>query len=181
MADLTTLAAVKAYLGLTTTDDDTLIASLVVGESAFIESFCSRSFSVQSYMQAFAGNGKSQWMPTWFPVANVSCLKINGVDIPAAPDINSPGWFLINETVYLNGYAFEWSRTPNCSCTYTAGMLPTYDIKQACIELVAIRHRERDRIGKSSDALAGATTSYIVKAMPDHVAAILKPYRRVTA
>jgi hypothetical protein len=181
MSDLTTVDAAKEYIGIVSPDADGLLDALIKGESAFIESYCSRPFSVQEQSQLFPGNGKSQWTPKFFPITEVKSLKINGIAIPEAQDITSPGWFLSNDTIYLNGYAFAWSQVPNCACTYMAGLVPTNDIVHACNELVAIRYKERDRIGKSSESLAGETTAYIVKAMPDHVAAILKPYRRVTA
>ena len=63
---------------------------------------------------------------------------------------------------------------------YVAGYATIpYDIRQACVELVSIRYKEKDRVGLTSKALAGETTSYNVKDMPDHVKTILKQYRNV--
>jgi hypothetical protein len=54
------------------------------------------------------------------------------------------------------------------------------DLARACCEWAADRYAARQRIGQSAKTLGGQeTTSFIVKAMPDVVARLLQPYRRV--
>lgn len=54
------------------------------------------------------------------------------------------------------------------------------DIEQACIELVALRWKERDRIGLVSQAVGTESTSfYTQKDMPAQVATDLQQYKRV--
>lgn len=67
------------------------------------------------------------------------------------------------------------------------GVLVTYDytnpvpgdIEQACLDLIGISWRMKSRIGLSSQGMAGETTSYIVKALPDYVQSALQPYKKV--
>ncbi|HUN48020.1 MAG TPA: hypothetical protein VMU85_15930, partial [Stellaceae bacterium] len=63
---------------------------------------------------------------------------------------------------------------------YTAGYPATPpEVEQACIELVALRYRERERIGHVSKSLAGETVAFSQKDMSDDIRTILSVYRRV--
>src|SRR5690348_4773590 len=64
---------------------------------------------------------------------------------------------------------------------YTAGYATTpLDVAQACIELVALRYRERTRIGEVSRSLGGAeTVAYAQKDMSDAIKTLLQQYRLV--
>lgn len=55
------------------------------------------------------------------------------------------------------------------------------EIEQAVIELVALRYRERSRIGENSKSVGGEVVSYNVKDFPDSVKTILNNYRRVVS
>lgn len=59
------------------------------------------------------------------------------------------------------------------------GYVPA-DLARATLEWVADRYAARSRIGQSAKTLGGQeTTSFVVKAMPDIVDRLLRPYRRV--
>ena len=63
--------------------------------------------------------------------------------------------------------------------TLAYGYVPA-DLARAACEWVADRYAGRTRIGQSAKTLGGQeTTSFIVKAMPDVVDRLLRPYRRV--
>jgi hypothetical protein len=54
------------------------------------------------------------------------------------------------------------------------------EVAQACIELVALRYRERTRIGEVSRSLGGAeTVAYAQKDMSDATKTLLQRYRLV--
>jgi hypothetical protein len=65
--------------------------------------------------------------------------------------------------------------------TYTAGYPATPpEIAQACIELVALRYRERTRIGEVSRSVGGGeTVTYAQKDMSAPIATLLQQYRVV--
>ena len=63
--------------------------------------------------------------------------------------------------------------------TLNYGYVPA-DLARAAVEWIADRYAARTRIGQSAKTLGGQeTASFIVKAMPDVVARLLQPYRRV--
>jgi hypothetical protein len=80
----------------------------------------------------------------------------------------------------LRGYVFT-RRLQNVLVTYTAGFATAPpDIAQAAIELVALRYRERSRIGETSRALTGGeTVTYSTRDMSDDVKLLLSQYRVV--
>jgi hypothetical protein len=63
---------------------------------------------------------------------------------------------------------------------YTAGYaaIPA-EIEQACIALVALRYKERDRIGHVSKSLAGETVAFSQKDMSDDIKTALLAYKSV--
>jgi len=179
MPEFATVDEVKYYLGTSTDADDILISSLVSSESAFIESWSNRTFDVTPQMDIFNGGGGLEHTFKYYPVVSVASLSIDGRSIPEAATINDSGYMLYDDRLILFGYNFGWGKR-SCIVQYSAGysVIPS-EIKQACIEMVAIRYKERDRIGLNSKSMAGETTAYNVKDMPDHVKSILKQYRRV--
>jgi len=180
--DLTTLANVKAWFAppLTTTTDDALLTRLISAASDFILSWLDRDLALQSYTEPRDGSGGNRLSFANTPVTSVQSLSIDGLAIPAAPDAISPGFVYSATQLYLRGYRF-CRGVQNVAIAYTAGYAATpLEVEQACIELVALRYRERERIGHVSKSLAGETVSFSQKDMSDDIKTLLSLYRRVT-
>jgi uncharacterized phiE125 gp8 family phage protein len=177
MPDFTTLENVKAWLGLKAeqTDNDALLARLIVAASAFFERETDRKLLRQQHVEVRDGNGHSIMLFREYPVTAVASVVVEGLQIPA-----SAVGFTETKLV-LVGYAFSRGAA-NVTITYTAGYetVPA-DVEQAVIDLVAFRYRERDRIGLASKGMAGETTAFIVREVPPSVARVLNDYRRVVA
>lgn len=180
MSDLTTVDAVKIYLGINSSADDVLIGSLVTAASAYIETWISRRFDIQNYTDLFNGYGGNSWVLRNYPVVSITSVTVNGSSISRSVSISSPGFDSDDISVVLRGYTFCRGQL-NCAIEYMGGYtVPPDEISQACIELVAARYKEKDRIGLVSKALAGETTSYSQRDMPASVKAILNNYKKVT-
>jgi hypothetical protein len=178
--NLTTLANVKSWIGINAATDDALIERLIGGISQYIQSWLNRQFASQVYSEIRDGNGGRTMMFADYPVTSVSSVKINGKEIPPTNDFVSPGYRFSSMAITLNGYVFE-KGVQNIELVYTAGyeVIPQ-DIEQATIELVALRYKERDRIGQQSKNMAnGETVTYMVKDFPPDVATLLKNYKKV--
>lgn len=180
--DLTSLDNVKGWLGLTDasmTEDDALLSRLITAASAFIRSYTNREITSQTYIETRDGTGGNRLMFKNTPVISVSSLLINGQPIPPGDPVSAPGYFFSQTMLMLNGYGFGRG-LGNVVISYAAGLadVPS-DLEQACIELVGMRFREKDRIGMASKAMAGETTSFITKDMPSSVATVLNQYKRV--
>lgn len=180
--DLTTLANVKAYLSppLTTTADDALLARLITAGSAFIQSWLNRSIATASYSETRNGGGGTRLFLRNRPVTAIAALSVDGVAIaPSNPAPTGAGYLFDDSSVYLVGHCFT-KGAQNVTVQYTAGFAATPpEIEQACIALVALRYKERERIGHASKTLAGETVAFQQKDMPADVATLLDQYRNL--
>lgn len=179
--DLTTLANVKAYLSppLTTTADDALLTRLVTAASQFIQTWLGRTIAETAYSETRNGVGGTRLFLRHRPVVSVSSVTVDGVAIAPASGPGQPGYLFDDNSVYLAGYAFTRG-AQNVTVAYTAGYAATPpELEQACIALVALRYKERDRIGQVSKNLAGEVVSFTQKDMPADVQTLLDQYRSV--
>ena len=178
MPQLTTLAAVKAYLGIDHDNDNDLLETLVGAESKIIESWLGRKYGTISYTDIFSGSGGTEHLFRNYPVTAVTSLTIDGKTIDEAETIQDTGYMVYDNRLLLFGHVFSWGKN-NCRAEYNAGEDVPADVGQACIELAAIRYKNRDRIGLKSKGLAGETITYDRKAIPDEIKVMLQPHRKV--
>jgi len=177
--DLAVLDDVKAWLNLAGTGDDALLSGLITAVSVAIETDLDRPIFSADYTETRDGTGGRTLVFARTPVTSVAALTIDGRAVPAAPDRCSPGYLFSPTRLALLGYRFTGG-LGNIVIAYTAGYdaVPP-DLAQACIQLTALRYRDRDRIGLVSKGLAGETTAFQQGEMPADVAAVLQRYRKV--
>lgn len=121
MADLTTLAAVKAFLALSSTAQDALISSLIPRESKAIEAWTSRRFpAVTNTLKRLNGTGTPMLTLPDSPILSISFLSIDGVEIEPSSDGLVAGYTFDETTVYLIGYRFP-HRPQSVVCSWIAG------------------------------------------------------------
>lgn len=182
MADLTTLAAVKAYLAITSTGQDALIPALITRESAAVENWTGRSFSPVTYtLRALNGTGTSMLMLPDTPIQSISFLSIEGVTVLPAASAQGVGYLIDGTTIYLaSGARFPMGRQ-NVLCSWVAGYAAVPGpVEQAVIEMVGMDLKSRDNLGITSKTLANETISYSDRGMSRSVIEMLQPYRKVS-
>lgn len=181
MADLTTLADVKAYLRITNTADDAVLTRLISAASEYIRSWLNRDIDPRTYTEVRDGKGHYKMAFPNYPITGVTSITVDGQTIPQATSSIASGWVLDDTgiMIQLRGcYTFNRG-TQNCVIVYAAGYTPIPpDISQACIEMVAYRFKESDRIGVSSKTLAGEVISFSQKDIPANAATLMTQYRR---
>lgn len=134
--DLVQLAAVKSWCGVTTTNDDALLASLISQISRGIYNYINRSFVLPTnVVENYDGNGHQQLLLRNWPVGAITSLAVDGQPIPPAPPLaaNSPpqaGFVLeasddqppgaMQQLFLRGGYRFHKGRQ-NVSVAYRAG------------------------------------------------------------
>ena len=107
-------------------------------------------------------------------------LTIEGQAIPPAASTRASGYVFSQTQLFVRGFRFSRG-IQNVTISYSAGYttIPP-DIAQACIELVALRYRERTRIGEVSKSLGGAeTVTYAQKDLTAAIKTLLQAYRMV--
>lgn len=179
MADLTTISAVKAYIGKTDSADDALLAALVTAYSQWVRSWTNRDFTVQTYNIWRSGRGGQMLMLPQWPVISINSLVIEGVPMAAQAVWGSYGYRFTDQAIVIDGAYFPMGSS-NINVGFAAGFatVPT-DIAQAVNELVALRYKLRDKMEWSSKTLAGEVVTLVTKDMPSSVATILKQYQNV--
>lgn len=179
MSDLTTLGKVKAWMGISNTADDVQLERLITAVSEYIQTWLNRTIASKSYVDVVDGHGGSAIMLSNYPVTAVASVVVDGQPVPVATSSTGPGYRFNSTMIVLNGYAFTRG-FQNVTISYTAGYAATPpEIEQACIELVALRYKERDRIGQQSKAVGGEVVSFITKDFSDPIKTILNNYRKV--
>jgi len=182
--DLTTLADVRAWLqtgqAAFPASDDALLTRLITASSQYIQTWLNRQIASADYLETRDGTGGHRLQLACFPVTAVLSLTIDGQVVPAATSSGAAGYSFSATQLALYGYCFSRG-AQNVVVSYTAGYSITPpEVAQACIELVALRYRERTRIGEVSRSLGGAeTVAYAQKDMSDAIKTLLLQYRLV--
>ncbi len=108
--NLTTLALVKEWLGITNDGADVLLARLIVAASRFLPNYLNRqSFALRTYAETYDGYGNSWMVIRNNPVYSVLAVSFAGSPKQAATGdgINSPytnGWALDGQYEALGGF-----------------------------------------------------------------------------
>lgn len=185
--DLTDLASVKAWIPVTTTNDDALLTTLVSQVSTFIQSWLNRTIASQAYSEVRNGQGMPMLMLQNYPVAAIASLTVDGIVIPPRPPLgpgtasSSIGYTFDANAVYLSGYSF-CRGFQNVAISYTAGYAVTpIDIQQAANMTVGdwYKNARGPRLGVQSESIEAQSISYVQRAIPLQALAILQQYRKV--
>lgn len=202
--DLTTLTDVKAWLqtgqNAFPATDDALLTRLITAASQYIQNWLNRQIALQDWIETrdgvgnTLGNREVRYQFSAFPVSAVSLVVVDGLTIPPIPAfiLTPPGVSTVRTFASQSGYLFTpmqivirgyaVPRKAGCvTLQYTAGyaQIPP-DLAQACIELVALRYRERSRVGEVARAIGGGeTVSYSQKDMSDSIKTLIQQYRIV--
>ena len=197
---MTTLADVKAWLqtgqSAFPATDNSLLTRLITAASQFIQTWLNRQIASQDWIEIRDGLGntlgpsETRYQFAAFPVTAVSSVVVDGLILPAIPftppapsggPVRTQTGYLFTPTqLVIRGYSVP--RKAGCvALQYTAGYAVTPpDLAQACIELVALRYRERSHIGEVSKAIGGGqTVSYSQKDMSNSIKALIQQYRIV--
>ncbi|MGH7039896.1 MAG: hypothetical protein ACREE4_13735 [Stellaceae bacterium] len=201
--DLTTLVDVKAWLqtapGLFPSSDDTLLARLITAASQFIIERLGRPILSADYIEVrdgttgFWGQSDARFPFAVTPCTAVLSVVVDNIAVPPVPALTpgaagivqslpvgfQAGYLFSPTQIVIRGY-FVPRRAQCVTIQYTSGhpSVPA-DLQQACIELVCLRYRERQRIGEVSKHLGGEVVTYLQKDMSASTLSALARYRLV--
>lgn len=172
--DLVKLSAVRSWIGMVpaVTEHDVTLARLISACSLAMQKYMERTIAQKDYRHSVSGPGAAFMVVRNYPITRVSSVIVDGLVVPAS------NITFDERTIYLNGaYRFARGRN-NIALRYTAGFdAVPLDLAQACIDTVALRWRERDRIGMSSKGLAGETTTFSLADFPKQVITLMDEYK----
>jgi hypothetical protein len=203
--DLCQLADVKGWLqtgqNAFPSTDDALLSRLITAASQFIASWLGRPIAQADWLEVRDGLGTiadTRLQFACFPVSAVLSVTVDGVAVtplptpaPAAPagavilPTAAAGYLFSPTQLVIRGMCVP--RKAQCiALQYTAGyaVVPP-DLAQACIELVALKYRERSRIGERARALGGGgtaaytTAAFSLRDLTTDIQTLLSQYRAV--
>lgn len=174
-SDLCLLSDVRVWLEMAdnVTKYDGALQRLITACSGMMLRYMERLIAQADYRHNMDGPGSDMLVLPNYPIARVSSIAVDGVAVPTS-NISHDS----KRTIYLDGaYRFARGRN-NIALRYTAGYdtVPV-DLAQACIDTVALRWRERDRIGQSSKGMAGETTTFSLADFPRQVITLMDTYK----
>lgn len=192
MTSLTSLSNVKDWLGIPSdkTSDDALLTLMIGRASSTILNELGRpNILSQSYTEVRDGLGMTRMVLRNWPLRSVSSVTVDGTAIAAQTSVPLGAGYMFQAWnglvpgraawIDLVGYAFTVGRS-NVQIVYTAG----YDtvpeaIESACIELIALRYKERQRIGQTSVSTGQQTIQFVKDAYTDSILQTLEAFRQV--
>ncbi len=198
MADLTTLANVKAYMKILSTDSskDTLLSLLITRSARAIEKYCGRIFFKTDYTEYYDGDGRTKLLLNQWPINSVAELNMDNSRMFGTATIIPADQFVIWDTLgyiellkpldYLSGIETAYGRffvhgQQNLKVSYNAGYtaIPD-DIEMASMIHVSFLYNKAGTEGHVSMSLGGLAKAFDRRALPDEVALYLEPYRKRT-
>lgn len=195
---LTTVQAVKDYLRIAPEDtsNDSSLERQINAVSEWLERYCNRHFEKSIYTELHIGHGRENLLLEQYPILSVESITVNENAVSASEyEIRSEEGILYRERLwpaksFLEG--LDWDPIQgkrNIEVVYTAGyVLPKddstetprtlpYDLEDACIQLVAIRHEKRGSEHLSSETI-GPLKSDFIDGIPPHIESVLNKYKK---
>jgi hypothetical protein len=163
---LTTLAAVKAELGISGTTEDTLLGSFIDQASAAIVDYCQRPFAQEVYKETVMGYGSNRLMLSRTPIVAVASVTADSEVITDHLIENADAGILYRKLGWQWTAPLGWNVTSYpmsgreellFAIQYTAGFILPGDatteklrtlpqaVEKACIETVKAWYLGRDR------------------------------------
>jgi hypothetical protein len=111
--DITTLAAVKAWAAIQSSNEDQIVQDAITAFSNYVLNFTGRGNAdgsvpstspfnaVVSYDEFYDGNGNDRLLLRNWPIVTVTSVKDSGVTIPASSSTTSPGYTIDQDRKFL--------------------------------------------------------------------------------
>lgn len=181
--NLSTVQAVKDWLGITDTSQDGMISANLARASAMIRNFLNYDPVSQDYTKRYDGTGSQTLGIDVFPITEITSLTIDGVSIPAQTTPSGPGYYFDDRFVFLIGYGFTHGNR-NVQIELTAGYVNIPDdIETACLittqALMSAGAIDPNIAGESIPGGYSATYRAAPGKIPDAAMALLSNYRRL--
>jgi hypothetical protein len=180
MSDLTTLSAVKTYLGGSIqVGEDVVLQQMITAYSAAVCSYTNRGLISQAYDIRRSGRGQFAMQFPQYPVTAVSLVEIDGVALASQSSFGSYGYRFDDMSIIADGISFGRGRS-NIHLVFTAGytVIPA-DLAEVVAEMVGMRYKLRANIGIQSKTLAGEVITYSAKDFPPGVTMVIDSYKNI--
>lgn len=191
----TTLAEVKTYLDITSSDDDTLISDLISSAQTAIDEYVGFAFepSDTTEQRAFSvsEDTEGRWLFFDSPAAAITTV-LNDADAASPDTVAASDYVTVprNSTPYYaikllenSGVIWTYSNDPETGIAVTAdwaySATPPDDINYAARRLVAFMYRKRESQDNTDrPLLTGDGVTILPSQVPSDIKTILNRYRQ---
>lgn len=187
----TTTALLKTYLGITGSNDDTLLGTLIDRAQAMIDSHCHRTFeaSANTSRTFDAGrdvNGAVLYLD--YDLCSINSITNgDGTTVTTSQYTTEPR----NETPYYAirllssaGIAWTYSTDPEDAITISGKWAYSEnapnDIVHVALRLAGYLYRQRDNAADLDRAVIAGNATILPAQLPSDIKAILAPYWRIS-
>lgn len=187
--NLVDLPRVKAYLDLTSNDNDALLDDLISGVSDQIERYLGRGIELKSRTEVFdLEDYQDRLFLSAFPVTTVTSVKYDITGVFSSGDVS--GYYTNKATGVIRLPSSYDEATYAMQVVYTGGLAADVngllsggwaDLVNACSMQVAALFKRRQNIEQTSVSDAAGGVSYADLDLLPAVKAILAPYRVVSS
>lgn len=181
MSDLTTLAYVQAYMGDISAPTAAALPPLISAASAFIENYCSRTFTIASQTESYNGSGGTRLMLRRTPVISVTSVSILGQIVPPSSGVTAYGWIFDANGLWLRGGCFT-KTVKGISVAYNAGLAASAaampnDLQECVAIMCNIRRKRVAQEDKISIGMDQQSTTFVTSELTPYVKQILSNYK----
>ena len=187
-AGLILMSKLKAYLRLTAGDsaDDIVLVELGEGISAFVERYCDRVFSNESYIEYhdIMEHGQNELSTDQWPITNPTTMTVysiswsNQVATETELDMDEDYWVYANAGL-IKFASDRYQGLKRVKLVYEAGYaeIPN-DLQFVIMSWVARKWKEMDRFGHSSQSDAIGSSTVYFSELTEEEWKILNAYKR---
>lgn len=189
----TSVSEVKAYLGISGTTDDALIASLIDAAHKTIDSYTGRRFEALADGTHYFTVGEDTDCSTLYlddDLCQITSIITNAdasstttlatTDYVTQPRNTTPYYAI--RLLASKGQEWTYEDDPETGITVTGrwawSIVPPDDIKQACTRLAGYYYRQKDAGVYDTTAIPDAGIIQVPQGIPRDVQLILAPYVR---
>ena len=178
---LTTLSAVKGYLGIGTTSTDDVLKSLIKSVSAWIEGYLDRTILATDFVETVDGGGREIAL-TNFPLNSVTSIQYNSgtQHTPVMNTIDPDDYTILYEIGIIehNDFVFPNGRR-NITVAYNSGYdtVPS-DLEHVVKTLVAKAYNSRKAQGKKMEIFGSARIEWNME-LTEEQKSVLTNYGKV--
>ncbi|MCS6302364.1 MAG: phage head-tail connector protein [Nitrospira sp.] len=186
---LTTLANVKAFMNISTSEHDVEILRLLPSVDAFIQSYCNRPLEQATVTEFHSGrSGQSTLRLKRYPVASITSIADDPYRVYGAETLLAASDSVLTDAeagiVQLDGITFNEGLN-NIKIVYVAGYAAGSKeaalLEQAAIELIWLARKKGDQalLGLQSRSIADGRVDTFNMDWPAGVREILERFRKV--
>ena len=193
----TTAAAVKSYLGITSSSDDALLTTLISSAQAAIDTYTHRTFEAAAdttkYFDAEDDTSESYTMLDWTPygldLAQIaSIVNGDGATIPASAYVLEPRHYPPYFGVKLkvsSGLYFEYDNDSDhenavaVTGRWAYSITAPADVVHACIEIASLFYKQRDSNTDALRPIIAGNATILPIGLSTQSREILNNYKRI--